>query len=242
MTRPPTVAGRVSVVMPSYRLAKTIEANIDRTVEALAALDDFEIVVVDDGSDDGTGDAARLAAAHHPPVSVLSYPTNRGKGAALQRGFEDTSGATVVFLDGDLDLPPEQVPGFLAAFEEQDVDALVGAKQRAMSPGTYPAMRRVLSRVFSGTIRVLFRLPVSETQTGLKAFRRKPLEDFLPDLEVKRYTFDLELLVKMQRAGYRIGEAPVTLAAGASATGVSLRTLWEMGRDTAITWLRSLRW
>lgn len=242
MTRPPTVAGRVSVVMPAYRLAVTIGANIDRTVDALAPLDDFEVVVVDDGSDDGTGDAARRAASQLPQVSVVSYATNRGKGAALQRGFEDTSGATVVFLDGDLDLPPEQIPGFLVRFDQQDVDVLVGAKQRAMSPGTYPALRRVLSRIFSVTISVLFRLPVSETQTGLKAFRRKPLEDFLPDLEVKRYTFDLELLVKMKRAGYRIGEAPVTLAEGASATGVSIRTLWEMGRDTAATWLRSLRW
>jgi hypothetical protein len=148
----------------------------------------------------------------------------------------------VVFLDGDLDLPPEQVPGFVTQFDVRDVDALVGAKQRAMSPGTYPALRRVLSRIFSVTIRVLFRLPVSETQTGLKAFRRKPLEDFLPELEVKRYTFDLELLVRMQRAGYHIDEAPVVLAQGASATGVSLRTLWEMGRDTVATWVRSLRW
>jgi glycosyltransferase involved in cell wall biosynthesis len=228
--------------MPAYRLAATIGANIDRTVTALAAIDDLEIVVVDDGSDDGTGEAARTTAARYAEVSVVSYATNRGKGGALQRGFAETSGATVVFLDGDLDLPPEQVPGFVTQFDVRDVDALVGAKQRAMSPGTYPALRRVLSRIFSVTIRVLFRLPVSETQTGLKAFRRKPLEDFLPELEVKRYTFDLELLVRMQRAGYHIDEAPVVLAQGASATGVSLRTLWEMGRDTVATWVRSLRW
>jgi len=228
--------------MPAYRLAGSIGPDIDRTVAALAPLNDYEIVVVDDGSDDATGAAARAAAKSYSQVSVLSYSTNRGKGAALQSGFETASGATVVFLDGDLDLPPEQVPGFLDEFERQDVDVLVGAKQRAMSPGTYPALRRLLSRIFSTTISILFRLPVSETQTGLKAFRRKPLEDFLPELEVKRYTFDLELLVRMQRAGYRIGEAPVTLAEGASATGVSLRTLWEMGRDTAATWVRSLRW
>lgn len=228
--------------MPAYRLAGTIAADIDRTVTALGPLGDFEIVVVDDGSDDGTGEAAHTSAERHPTVAVVSYPTNRGKGAALQRGFEKTSGSTVVFLDGDLDLPPEQVPEFVAEMDKQDVDALVGAKQRAMSPGTYPALRRVLSRVFATTIKVLFRLPVSETQTGLKAFRRGPLEEYLPGLEVTRYTFDLELLVKLERGGYHIGEAPVTLAEGASATGVSLRTLWEMGRDTMITWVRSLRW
>lgn len=238
----PIVPDRVSVVMPVYRLASTIADNIDRTAAALRDIADCEIIVVDDGSDDGTSAAAERAARRHDRVTVVSYTPNRGKGAALQQGFATTTGDTIVFLDGDLDLPPEQVPSFIDVFHATDVDALVGAKQRAMAPGTYPALRRVLSRVFSTTIRALFRLPVAETQTGLKSFHRKPLDDLLPGLEVKRYTFDLELLVRMNRAGYRIAEEPVVLAEGASATGVSPRTLWEMGRDTLAIWFRSLRW
>ena len=240
MEHSPTVPGRVSVIMPAYRLASTIGSNIDRTVAALADVGDHEIVVVDDGSDDGTGDAARAAAAAHRDVVVVSYQPNRGKGAALQRGFATSTGETVVFLDADLDLPPEQVPAFVMKFEDLGVDALVGAKQRAMAPETYPPLRRILSRIFTGTIQLLFRLPVKETQTGLKVFRRKPLEDFLPELAVKRYSFDLELLVRMDRGGYEIAEAPVVLAEGASATGVSIRTLVEMGWDTARIWVQTL--
>ena len=242
MQRSTVVPGRVSVVMPAYQLAHTIAANIDRTVDALAGIDDLEIIVVDDGSDDGTRDCALQAAAAHDGVEVISYQGNRGKGAALQQGFAVATGDTVVFLDGDLDLPPEQVPAFVDTFRSADVDALVGAKQPAMAPGTYPPVRRVLSKLFSATVRVMFRLPVEETQTGLKVFRRKPLDDFFGELEVKRFTFDLELIVRMTRAGYSIAEAPVQLSRDASGTGVSAGMLLEMGRDTLGIWFRSLRW
>ena len=109
-----------------------------------------------------------------------------------------------------------------------------------MGPGRYPQLRRVLSKTFSGVIRLLFHLPVGETQTGLKAFRRPPLTEVLPNLRVKRYTYDLELLVGLHRRGYTISEAPVELSEGASDSGVSIGTLWEMGRDTLLIWLRTI--
>lgn len=124
--------------------------------------------------------------------------------------------------------------------EDGGFHALVGAKQQAMQPGRYPGYRRVLSRIFSGTTRLLFRLPVTETQTGLKAFRREALDQTLPRLRVKRYTYDLELVVALHRRGFTIAETPVELAAGASEAGVSVRTLWEMGRDTLRIWLRMI--
>ena len=230
----------VSIVMPAYNLGETIAANIDRTVSAMSAMAQTEIVVVDDGSTDGTGAAAAEAAAGHHAVTVVSYSTNRGKGAALKAGFEASTGSEVVFLDGDLDLPPEQVPMFMDHFRASGADALVGAKQTSMEPGSYPLLRRVLSKLFSGTIRMLFRLPVKETQTGLKVFHREPLEAVMPALRVMRYAYDLELIVSLHRRGYRIEQAPVELAEGASAGGVSVGTLWEMGRDTLRIWLRSV--
>jgi hypothetical protein len=84
-------------------------------------------------------------------------------------------------------------------------------------------------------------LPVHETQTGLKVFRRGVLEDSLPDLMTRRYAFDLELLVRIRKAGGTMAESPVTLAKGSS-SGLSMTTLWEMGRDTIRIWLRSFGW
>jgi glycosyltransferase involved in cell wall biosynthesis len=232
--------GGVSLVMPAFNLEKEIAGNIDRTVDAMVGLASVEIIVVDDGSSDRTHQAARDAASRHHGVTVISHQPNRGKGAALQAGFVATNGAEVVFLDGDLDLPPEQVPALLERFRLADVDALVGAKQTSMEPGSYPLVRRILSRVFSGAIRLMFRLPITETQTGLKVFRRAALEAVMPGLRVKRYTYDLELIVSLHKRGYRIEESPVELSARASAGGVTIGTLWEMGRDTLRIWVRSV--
>jgi glycosyltransferase involved in cell wall biosynthesis len=235
-------AARVSILLPCYELAGSIAGNIDRVVTALAGEPGVEVIVADDGSTDGTRLAAERAAVPHGRVSVIASPHNEGKGRVLQRAFSASTGATVVFLDGDLDLPPEQVPAFVARLEERGLDALLGGKRDAMVGGGYPAARRVLSRIFSAVVKLAFRLPVTETQTGLKAFRRDALEATLPLVQISRYTFDLELVVRLHRGGFRVEEAPVELDVQASSSRVTLGTLWEMGRDTAGLWFRSLRW
>lgn len=239
MPHPPPTG--VSILMPAYQLEPVIAANIDRVADVVSTWPDVEIIVIDDGSTDGTGEEAGLAAKEHDNVTVVSYPVNRGKGAALQEGFTHCRAGTVVFLDSDLDLPPEQLAGFVNEFTRLGVDALVGAKRSAMAPGRYPVLRRFLSLAFVMVNRVLFRLPIHETQTGLKAFKRSALEDTLPQLSTAGYTFDLELMVRIKKAGGTMAEAPVTLAKGSS-SGLSVGTLWEMGRDTLKIWFRSLSW
>jgi len=227
--------------MPAYQLESAIAANIDRVANVVADWPSVQIVVIDDGCTDNTRRAAEEAASAHPMVSVVGYPVNRGKGGALKEGFRYVTGQVVVFLDSDLDLPPEQLPTFLNEFARLNVDALVGAKRGSMTSGRYPLLRRILSATFAMVNRVLFRLPVRETQTGLKAFKRTALEETLPKLDTAGYTFDLELLARIRRAGGSMAEAPVVLAKGSS-QGLSLSTLWEMGRDTVKIWWSSLRW
>ena len=231
----------VSILMPAYQLEETIGDNVERVASVVAGWDSPEIIVIDDGSTDDTRGFAEKAATAVGIAAVVGYDANRGKGAALKEGFAYSTGQTIVFLDADLDLPPEQLPGLLDTFYASGTDVLVGAKRNAMVPGRYPALRRILSRVFATVNRILFRLPIQETQTGLKIFRREALEDTLPRLETDRYAFDLELLVRIRKAGGTMMGAPVTLAPGSSA-GLSLGTLWEMGRDTIKIWLHSLRW
>lgn len=231
----------VSVVMPVYRLADEIAGNIGRVVAALSGVEHFEVIVADDGSDDGTLEQAKAAARGHPNVVVVGLGRHAGKGRAVQEGVAATRGGVVVLLDGDLDLPPEQVPGVLERFFELDVDGLVGSKRASMKAGGYPLLRRVLSRIFSFVTRVVFRLPISETQTGLKVFKREPLTRLLPQVEVGSYAYDLELLVLMKQQGCSLAEAPVTLEVSGSGSSVALGTLWEMARDTVAVWFRSLR-
>lgn len=224
--------------MPAYGLGAEIGANI-RSVAAV--LPSAEIVVVDDGSTDQTFVSARQVALEYERVHVLRHETNLGKGAALRTGTRAATGSLIVFLDGDLDLPPGQLPGLLDELARREADVLVGTKRVGMGEGRYPWKRQALSHIFSFVISVLFRLPVSETQTGLKIFRRQVLDAVFADLRIVRYAFDLELLVRAQRAGYRLIEVPVDLRVGASSAPLRLATLWEMGRDTLRIFWWSIR-
>ena len=228
----------VSVVLPAYRLGNQIAANLTTVAEVLPGA---QIVVVDDGSDDGTFEQAQESADRLPRTEVIRHDQNRGKGAALQTGSAGAQGSIVVFLDGDLDLPPAQLPGLLKIFDERKADVLVGAKGTGMSNGRYPWKRRALSRLFSLLTRVLFRLPIDETQTGLKIFRREVLDDLFAEQRVFGYAFDLELLIRAHRAGFRLIQIPVDLRVGASSAPLRLSTLWEMGRDTLRIFMWSLR-
>ena len=216
--------------MPAYQLGASIHDNILRVVSVLEAMPGSEIIDVDDGSTDDT--FVQASRVELDEVSVLRHEVNLGKGGALRTGGLAAQRPVVVFLDGDLDLPPEQIPDLVETLSERNLEVLVGTKRYGMSGGRYPWKRRVLSGVFRLVTRVLFRLEVSETQTGLKLFRREVLLAVLPDLRVTRYAFDLELLVRADRHGARIGEVPVALQVGASSAPLSIATLWEMARDT----------
>lgn len=227
--------------MPAFNLAGEIGPAIERVAASTVSIQPVEIVVCDDGSQDETSmEATKTAEKLSSRVRIMRHERNRGKGAALLTAFAASTAETVVFLDADLDLPPEQIPELLDEFRRSRADVLVGLKQAAMDPGRYPGYRRVLSKIFSGLIGVLFDLPVTETQTGLKVLRRSALEATVPALRVERYAFDLELIVALHQRGYLIKETPVKLSEGASDTGVSYGTLFEMGWDTLAIWVRKL--
>ncbi|MFN2485203.1 MAG: glycosyltransferase, partial [Acidimicrobiia bacterium] len=164
-----------------------------------------------------------MVPAPAPTVSVVLPAWNLGKVIAenisrVRRVLGDVE--IVVFLDADLDLPPEQVPGLVANMG--DVDLLVGAKRSAMRGGRYPLVRRLLSRLFAFLTVGLFRLPVRETQTGLKILRRSIIDQVLPEMRIHGYAYDLEMLIRSHRAGFLIKEVPVEL--GPTASEAPVRT------------------
>ena len=200
--------GLLSILMPAHNLAPVIARNV-ATVRALFHNQvPFEIVVIDDGSTDGTGRVLTELAAAVPELHPLVLDRNVGKGAALLRGYEFSRGSVVVFLDGDLDLPPDQIPGFFEIMERQQVDVVIGSKQHPGSSLNYPWHRQVMSTLYYWLVKLAFGLPIHDTQTGLKVFRRRSLEWAFPRMLVKTYAFDLELLTLVHMRGHRIAEAP----------------------------------
>lgn len=216
--------------MPAYQLGEEIGPNVRHVLASLEGTEPHEVVVVDDGSTDDTGRILSELAAEEDRVRLVRHEVNRGKGRALISGWEASRGARVVFLDADLDLPPEQVPDLLRHLAEADV--VVGTKREAMSRHDYPPLRTVLSRLYSAATNGLFRLPVGETQTGLKVFERSVLDRILPEMRIFGYAFDLELLVRADRLGARMVEVPVTLAEAAKESSFRLGMARELAFDT----------
>jgi glycosyltransferase involved in cell wall biosynthesis len=206
-------SGKISVIMPAYNEAQYIESNVKETVRTLHDFGyQFEVIVVDDGSPDNTHLHALRARSLHPDhVRVVRYDRNRGKGNALICGVSYALGEYVVFLDADMDLHPEQLPLLLEIMSDSGADAVIGSKHHPLSSVTYPPLRRVYSLGYYALVKLLFGLPLRDTQTGLKVFRSRALYDVIPRLLAKRYAFDIELLANIHRRGYRVVDAPVTL-------------------------------
>ena len=208
----------------------------------LAMLDrcgyDYEVVLVSDGNTDGTEVEAQRVKSER--LRVLHYEQNQGKGFAQAHGVAHAKGDLVAFIDADLDIHPAGIARYIEILHETRADAIVASKIHPESKVAYPWPRRVQSRVFRLLVEVLFRLDVSDTQTGLKLFRRDVLDACLPFVHSSGFAFDLELLVLANDAGYKIVEGLVELDFQfSSTTGVS--AVVDVVRDVVHTARRRQR-
>jgi glycosyltransferase involved in cell wall biosynthesis len=233
----PSPGVKLSVIVPAYREAHHIQENLRKLLSELNTLGrSYEVIVVSDGNTDETAsEAARVVS---PDIKVIAYNRNMGKGYALRCGVSHSSGALITFIDADMELDPRYIKGFIAVMESFDCDAVVGSKRHPMSNVHYPPSRRLQSLMYQLLIRLLFRVKVRDTQTGLKLFRRQVLEEVVPLLAIKRFAFDLELLVVARQLGYgKVMEAPVDLNYTFEST-VDPKAAWQILWDTAAIFYR----
>jgi len=231
--------GKLSVIMPAFNERSKIYENLVETARTLESLDfECQIVVVDDGSRDGTHTEALRACAESPAIEAHTYDSNLGKGHALRYGFQFSKGDYIAFLDVDLELHPKQIGTLLDYMLKHDADVVIGSKRHPQSELNYPWHRKVMSTGYYYLVKLLFGLPVKDTQTGIKVFKRRVLEDILPRILVKRHAFDLELLVNAHHLGYKIVEAPISLDFRRGFGRLGLRSVYNISMDTAAIFYR----
>jgi glycosyltransferase involved in cell wall biosynthesis len=200
----------LSFVIPAYNEEDSIET-------ALGTLDGvvkdkrlpYEIVVVDDGSQDKTLSRAIKYASRNGHVKVISYTQNEGKGYAVRTGFMQTKGDVVVFADSDMDIDLGAVSKYVDALEHGDI--VVATKWHPNSRVDMPLIRRILSHGFNVLVRILTGANLKDTQVGLKVMKKSAFANIFPRLCVKRYAFDVELLAVASLYGLRIVQMPTQL-------------------------------
>jgi glycosyltransferase involved in cell wall biosynthesis len=225
------VEGRISIIMPAYNEADNIGKSVVVAERELGSVTkDFEIIVVDDGSEDGTRAAVESLANRR--VRLVSYAHNKGKGFALKEGFNLVTGGLSLFVDSDLEIQARDMSAYVKALATADV--AIGSKRHPLSIVKTPFLRRFLSLGFNVLERLLTGVQASDTQAGLKAIRSSALYRILPLMSVKRYAFDAELLTVATLLDYRIVELPVR---------VNLRASFSFRQVVRITYrLRIRRW
>jgi glycosyltransferase involved in cell wall biosynthesis len=200
---------KLSVIVPAYNEGYHIYENLLSICDSLKG-QAFELIVVDDGSGDDTFTESIRAAKARKNIIPIQLKANAGKGASLFRGFEEARGETIVFFDSDLEIAPQYIVKLLAVMQEQAADVVAGVKDPIAN--RFPAPRRLMSAVYRNTVSFLFDLNITDTQTGIKLFKREVLENAIPRMSVSRFAFDLELLVAASRFGYHIVEVPVEVS------------------------------
>ena len=229
----------LSVILPIYNLADSVGGNLEKVETVLKRTGlEYELVPVDDGSSDGTAAALRVwaeAAANRRPVIL---ERNVGKGGALKAGFRASCGRLVLLLDGDLDILPGYLPGFLKVMEEKKADIVIGSKRHPESRVRYPWHRRLASFVYFSLVRAFIGMPITDTQTGMKLFRREVLGEALDRMLVKAYAFDLELLAIAYGRGAKIAEAPVAIKFGDKFGCLRAATVRQMSIDSLAVFYR----
>ncbi len=200
----------ISFVLPAYNEGQLIEhtlakLNSDCEYNNLP----YEIIVVDDGSIDNTRSKAMCYSLYNRQVKVFGYNKNSGKGFAIAKGFKQAKGDAVVLFDSDSDVDSVQIQRFLDLLKDGDI--VIGSKWHPNSVVTIPVTRRLLSHSFNVLARFLTGISVKDSQTGIKVLKREAFLNVFSRLCVKRYAFDVELLVLAKIYGLKIVEVPVKL-------------------------------
>lgn len=199
----------VSIVIPAYKQEKTIRTDIENICVTMSQTRwDFEVIVVVDGIVDGTFSEAKKV--DRPNVLVYGYEENKGKGFAIRYGMEKTRGDLVAFIDAGMDINPNGISMVLEHMEWYDADVMVGSKRHPVSKINYPFVRKFYSWAYHFLVRILFGIRLTDTQTGLKVFKRHVIAAVLPRMVVKEFAFDIEMLAVCNYLGFkRIYEAPI---------------------------------
>ncbi len=208
----------VSIVLPAYNEARNIERAVKAVTETMDRTNyDYEVIIAEDGSTDGTDKIARKLADGKRVIHLHS-DERLGRGKALNRAFSQARGKVVAFLDVDLSTDMAHLSELIDAAFKHGI--AVGSRLKKESKTERPIKRDLPSRVYNFLVRLLLKSKVSDHQCGFKAFRKDVIMKIIPLVRDNHWFWDTEVLVIAQRMGYNVYEIPVR---------------WKQGEETRVS-------
>jgi glycosyltransferase involved in cell wall biosynthesis len=201
----------LSVVIPVYNEAARISGTLLQVAQYLRARrEPCELIVVDDGSTDGTGDLLRAMCGDLPEARIISFPNNHGKGFAVRAGMLEAKGEFVLFSDADLSAPIAEVERLLQPLQD-GYDVAIGSRalNRDWIEVHQSSLREAAGRLLNRFIRMVTGLPFRDTQCGFKAFRQAAARRIFSIQRIDAFGFDPEILYVARKLGYRTLDVPV---------------------------------
>lgn len=216
----------LSIIIPCYNEGEKAIVNIIKIKEFLSSFEDldYEIIIVNDGSKDNTGDILKSYCKNDTLCKVVSYDENRGKGFAVKQGIGKSSNDIVVFMDADLST---DLSSLVDVYEHIDnYEVIIGSRRHNQSilpkPQKFP--RNLISKICSKITNYIIPLHLADTQCGFKAFRGDIARDIVEKQTIENFAFDVELLYICHLNGFSIKETPV---------------IWENDEDSKVKLLDS---
>lgn len=203
----------ISIVIPAYNEETRLPASLKRIIEYLQSknFEFAEVVVVDDGSRDGTVALVETQSAAHSNLRLVKNPGNRGKGFTVQHGVMEARGEWILTTDADLSAPIDELDKLIAAVERENAKVAIGSRalDRSLVGVHQSAMREAAGRVFNLIMRMVTGLPFRDTQCGFKLFEAAAARDIFSRQTLDGFSFDVEDLVIAKVRGHKAIEVPV---------------------------------
>ena len=230
--RPMAATLDLSIIVPSYNEAGRLPDSLVAIERYLDGHDSVEVILVDDGSDDGTGALIDDTARQDARVVPVHLHSNRGKGRALAEGVAVSRGGLVLVTDADLSAPIEEIEKLRAALDAgADVAIASRARKGAQIETKQPVYRVMMGKVYNLMVQALLLPGIWDTQCGFKLFRGDLGRQLFADLQHDGFGYDVEVLYRARRRGARIAEVPVRWSHSAPTRVSAFRHSVEMFAD-----------
>lgn len=202
----------ISIVIAAFNEEKRIGVSLKKIADYFSGCgEDYEVIVVDDGSADGTSDTVKKSDHIFPKLELVRYEPNRGKGYALRQGVLASCGDLVLVTDADLSTPIDEIEKLAGLIRNGDCEVAIGSRVLALSEilKKQPFWRRGMGKIFNKIVKLLVIDDFNDTQCGFKLFAGNAARNLFRDAIIDRFAYDVEILAMAKKNGYRVLDVPI---------------------------------